>query len=250
MKDGHFSFQTQSPKLKSNSLQEKKWFVFLQFFIIFSTFFLDSLDFHLDSTRIFQVHNMTINFSFVLFFAFFILTICLFRATMHAIDGPPSWSISSHVRIVLKGWPFGPKFFISFLSIKRVMAQECSREMGAFWSTCPKTSIRVISKYHDFRDLCFWSLKGFWQAWSCSKSWCIPNYRLSVPTKIYFFVCLTFEEFDIVSKLRALWPITWAGVIKRFIRYFKIVSFGAPHILFKWFHSERKCLLRWVHYQQ
>ena len=29
MKDGHFSFQTQSPKLKSNSLQEKKWFVFL-----------------------------------------------------------------------------------------------------------------------------------------------------------------------------------------------------------------------------
>ena len=29
VKDGHFSFQTQLPKLKSKSLQENEWFVFL-----------------------------------------------------------------------------------------------------------------------------------------------------------------------------------------------------------------------------
>ena len=120
----------------------------------------------------------------------------LFRATMYIIDDLSDWSIFSHVRIVLKGWPFGPKLFSSFLFEERIIAQKYSREMGNFWSTCPETSIKVISEYHDFRDLCFWSLKGFWQAWSCSKSWCIPNYRLLVPTKIYFFVCLTFEEFE------------------------------------------------------
>ena len=46
------------------------------------------------------------------------------------------------VRIVLEGWPFGPRLFISFLSKERIMAQKCYREMGNFWSTCPKTSIK------------------------------------------------------------------------------------------------------------
>ena len=33
--------------------------------------------------------------------------------------------------------------------------------------------------------------------------------------------------------------------------FFKIVPFEAPRFfLFKWFHNERKCLLRRVHYQQ
>ena len=43
MKYGHLSSQTWLSKLKSNSLQGKKWFVFVQFFIIFFEFgFLDS----------------------------------------------------------------------------------------------------------------------------------------------------------------------------------------------------------------
>ena len=42
MKDGHFSFQTQLPKLKSNSLQEKNDLCFCSFFIIFLTYFLAS----------------------------------------------------------------------------------------------------------------------------------------------------------------------------------------------------------------
>ena len=194
----------------------------------FLNIFFDSLDFHLASTQIFKC--MTRQSIFLLFcFFVFILTIGLLRATMHAINGFLSRSISSHMRIVLKGWLL-VQSCSSFLSTKRVMAQKCSREMGAFWLTCPKASIWVISEYYDFRDLCFWSLKGFWQAWSCSKSWCIPNYQLLVPTKIYFFVCLIFEEFERVSKLGALWPIAWASVIEGFIGFFKIVSFGAPHI--------------------
>ena len=98
--------------------------VYAIFHHFFNIFLLSWFLFRLN--RIFQVHDMTINFSF------FIVTICLLRATTSAIDGLPSRSISSHVRIVLKGWPFGPKLFISFLSTKRVMTQKCSREMGAF----------------------------------------------------------------------------------------------------------------------
>ena len=41
------------------------------------------------------------------------------------------------------------------------MAQKRSREMGDFWLTCPKVLIKVISEYHDLRDLYFWSLKRF-----------------------------------------------------------------------------------------
>ena len=57
MKDGHFSFQTQLPKLKSNSLQEK------------NDHLLNIFLFSFRLNRIFQVHDMAINFSFV--FAFF-----------------------------------------------------------------------------------------------------------------------------------------------------------------------------------
>ena len=69
MKDGHFSFQTQSPKLKSNSLQEEKLFVFFAIFHhFFNILFFSWLLFRAD--QIFQVHDMTINFFFS-FFHFF-----------------------------------------------------------------------------------------------------------------------------------------------------------------------------------
>ena len=41
VKDGHFSFQTQLPKLKSNSLQEKNDLCLCNFLVIFPTFFLE-----------------------------------------------------------------------------------------------------------------------------------------------------------------------------------------------------------------
>ena len=51
-----------------------------------------------------------------------------------------------------------------------------------------------MSEYHDLRDLCFWSLRGFWQAWSCIKSWCIPNYQLSVFSKTHHFFIAWFSK--------------------------------------------------------
>ena len=45
-------------------------------------------------------------------------------------------------------------------------------------------------------DLCFWSSRGFRQAWSCSKSWCIPNYQLSVSFKNSSFLLPDYEEFE------------------------------------------------------
>ena len=63
-----------------------------------------------------------------------------------------------NVRIVLEGWPFGPRLFVSFLYQERIMVQKCYREMGNFWSTCPKASIKVISKYRDLGIL--FGLKG------------------------------------------------------------------------------------------
>ena len=71
----------------------RKWFVFMQFFILFSTFFFCFLDSCLGLIEFYQVHDMTINF-----FIFFMLMICLLRATMHILDGLPAWSISSHMR--------------------------------------------------------------------------------------------------------------------------------------------------------
>ena len=124
-------------------------------FVVFSSFFFQPLFLFL--VEFFKC--MTWQSIFLLFF-FVYFVVCLLWATTHTIDDLPSWSISSHVRIVLRGWPFGPKLFISFLSKEKIMAQKRSWEMGNFWSTCLKASIRVISEYHDFRDLCFAHWKG------------------------------------------------------------------------------------------
>ena len=48
--------------------------------------------------------------------------------------------------------------------------------------------------------------------------------------KIHLFVCLIFEEFEGVSKSGILWPVAWAGIIKKFIQFFKIVPLGAPRL--------------------
>ena len=103
---------------------------------------LDSLDFHLDLIKFLKCVIWQSIFLFSLLFLFFVLMVCLLRATTHVIDGPPSWSISSHVRIVLKGWPFGSKLFRSFLSKERIMAQKYFREMGNFGQRAPRHQSR------------------------------------------------------------------------------------------------------------
>ena len=123
-------------------------------------------------------------------------------------------------------------------------------KIGNFRSMCPKTLIMVISGYHDLGIL-FCSWKRFGRFGTVSKSWCIPNYQISIFSKTrHFFLLSDFWRIrERVSESGILWPIAWVDVIKRFIRFFKIVPPGVPHFLFKWFHSERKCLLRRAHFQ-
>ena len=98
--------------------------------------------------RNFQVHDMTINF-----FLFF------------------EWSTMGNV--TCRGWPSSLKHLFSYedrfervafwskvIYIIYVKREDCGSKVfqrnGQFWSTCPKASIKVISEYHDLRDLCFW----------------------------------------------------------------------------------------------
>ena len=59
------------------------------------------------------------------------------------------------------------------------MAQNYSREMGNFGPHVPRHQIRVISEYHDLKDLCFWSLKRFgrFKAVASLDAYQITNYQ-------------------------------------------------------------------------
>ena len=94
----------------------------------------------------------------------------------------------------MKGWSFGPKLFISFLSKEKIMTQKRSREMGNFWLTCPKASIRVISEYHDLGDLCFWSWRDFGklEAVASLDAYQITNYQFL--SKTHHFLLLDFRR--------------------------------------------------------
>ena len=86
-------------------------------------------------------------YSFV--FSFFLNS--LLWATLHVVDGLPAWSISSHVRIVLKGLAFGLRLLVSFLLRGKIWLKNIPEKMGGSWSMRPKASIKVISERHDCR---------------------------------------------------------------------------------------------------
>ena len=83
------------------------------------------------------------------------------------------------VRIVLEGWPFGPRLFRSFLSKERIMAQKYFREIGNFGQHVPRRQSKMISRYRGLGIL-FCSWKRFGRFETVSKSWCVPNYQISV----------------------------------------------------------------------
>ena len=139
----------------------------------------------------------------------------------YAINGFPSWSITSRVRIVL-AFGFWSKVVYTITVNKKGYGSKMFSRNGNFRSMCLEASIKVIQNITILENCVFGSLEEFWQAWSCSKSWCIPNYRLSVSYKTHLFRCLIFEEFKKkVSKSGVSWPIAWEGVIKWFIRFFQ-----------------------------
>ena len=66
-----------------------------------------------------------------------------------------------NVRIVLEGWPFGPKLFISFLSKERIVAQKCSRKIGNFGQHAPRHQSKMISKHRGLGTCDFGHRGGF-----------------------------------------------------------------------------------------
>ena len=81
---------------------------------------------------------------------------------------------------------YGSKVFHLCQQEKRVMSQKgCQGVDNCLFS---QHAPRVILKYHGPEACIFDYRKKIWQAWSCSKSWRIPNYQKSNPTKIHFCV--------------------------------------------------------------
>ena len=119
------------------------------------------------------------------------------RTTSHVVDGLPAWSISSHMRIVLKrGRLLVQGLFLSFLSKERIMAQKYSRIDGQFWSTCPKAPIKVISEYYDYGTCVFGHWKGFdgIEVVANLDAYQITKYQIL--QKFIFLCSLISEEFE------------------------------------------------------
>ena len=55
-------------------------------------------------------------------------------------------------------------------------------------------------------------IEKVWQVWNCSKSWCIPNYQISVFSKTRHFLLPDFRRiWERVSELGILGLIAWVG---------------------------------------
>ena len=190
----------------------------------------------------------------------------LFQATMRAIDDLPDWSNTPHVRIILKrGRLLVQGLFMLFLSKERVwlksvsftstrkgvMVQRVPEKWAIFDQRAPRHQSRWFQSI-TVLGLVFLVIERVWQVWSYSKSWRIPNYQISNPTKTYFFIVwFSKNSRKRVSKSGILWPVIWAGVIKRFIWFFKnCAPRGTKVSFFKWFQNERECLSKWIYYQQ
>ena len=149
--------------------------VYAVFFIIFSTFFFNFLDFRLDLIDFSSAWHRNQFFFFFYSFVFFFFFNGLLWATSHVIDGLPAWIISSYMRIVLKGLAFGSKLLVSFLSRGKVWLKSIL-EKWAILVNVPWGIDQGDFKKSRSWDLCFLVIEKAWKVWSCSKSWCIPNY--------------------------------------------------------------------------
>ena len=102
---------------------------------------------------------MTINFSFSCSF-FYTLTICLLRATMHVIDGLPSWSIILMWKLFWRGSSFDQRVIYAIsISEKRLWLKGVFEKLIIFGQRAPRYQSRMTLKYHDLGILL--CLKGF-----------------------------------------------------------------------------------------
>ena len=139
--------------------KKKKWFMYMQFFIIFSTFFC-FLDSYLDLIEFFKC--MTWQSIFLFSFLFFHDLFTLGNDVCHRWLSKLKHHFSCEDCFGF--WLFGPKLFIPLLSTKRVMVRKCFREMGNFGQHASRHQSKMISRYYDLGIL---FMEKVWQVWNC-----------------------------------------------------------------------------------
>ena len=100
--------------------------------------------------------------------------------------------------------------------------------------------------------LAFLVIEGFWYAWSYSKSWCIPNYQLSVSFKnLSFFVAWSSKNSKKKSfQVRDFMASCLNRQDQKIYLIFKSVPLSMPRLFIQMVPKWRECLLKWVHYEQ
>ena len=226
---------------RSIPCRRKMIVVFHHFFNKFFWIWLFWFSFGLN--RIFQVHDMTINFSFFLFSSF-VLMIRLLRATTHAIDDLSDWSTTPHVRIILKRVVFwfkgcsrhfcpkkgyGSKVFHLCQQGKGLWFEGFSRN-GQFLINVPQGINQGDFKVSRFWGFYFWSLKGFGRLEVIASLNAYQITKYQNPTKTYHFFLPDFrkireKEFLNQEFYGKLPEQAWS---KGSSNFSKIVPFGAP----------------------
>ena len=223
---------------------------FCSFFVFSTPSFFPWFSFRL--SRIFQVHDMTINFSFVVFFCFFLFS--FFR--------PHGLSTSSND--ACHRW---------LSKLKHLFSYEDRFERVSFWFKvyhfCLKRGLWLKSTFEkwvilvnmpqgikdDFKvsrswGLCFWSSMGFDRLETVASLDAYQITNFSFFQKLIIFV-VWFSK----NSRKNFWNRNFKAncLSRRHQKVYSIFSKSCPlghqGFLFKRFQSGEECLSRWVHYQ-
>ena len=131
-----------------------------------------------------------------------------------------------------------------------VMAQRCPQDMGSFLfgQRAPKHQSRMILKYHSLKTCVFGRWKGFsrFEAIASLDAYQITKYQIL--QKLIFLLPNFWRIRERNFQIRNFLARCLGNMIRWFIWFSKLCSSGHQGLLFKWFHSEKKCLSGWIHY--
>ena len=159
--------------------------------------------------RIFQVHDMTINFSFSCSFLFF----------FHDLSTPNNDACHKWPSQLKASFLIWELFWKGWLLVRSCSYHFCPREKYDS-KVFPRNGQFLVDvpwgiNQGDFRalwswDLCFWSLKRFgrFEAVASLDAYQITNYQFPSKTHHHFLLPDFWRIRKEVSKSRILWPIT------------------------------------------
>ena len=99
------------------------------------------------------------------------------------------------VRIVLEGWPLVQNCLYHFYPKRGLWLKSVIEKWVIFGQHASRHQSKMISKYHGL-GTCVFGHRGVLTGLKLSKSWCIPNYQLSVFFKNSSFLLPNFGEFE------------------------------------------------------